>query len=199
MRILFYGDSNTYGYDPRGPIPGRYDEDKIWPVILSKLLGEQAEVFFEGRNGRRIPRTDFEYEVLANELSRTGNVDILGIMLGTNDYLAGSKPNLDLVNARMESLLSRLQADYPRMEILLMAPPPIVTAHISYMEAFDTSDGCLSKAYRKLAKEHGILFFDMMDKRESRELAFDGVHLSEEGHKSLSVELYDYIKEALEG
>ena len=35
-RILCFGDSNTYGYDPRG---GRYDENTRWTKRLDALLG----------------------------------------------------------------------------------------------------------------------------------------------------------------
>ena len=36
-RILCFGDSNTYGYDPRG---GRYDENTRWTKRLDALLGD---------------------------------------------------------------------------------------------------------------------------------------------------------------
>ena len=29
MKVICYGDSNTYGYDPRDPLGGRYDMP--WP------------------------------------------------------------------------------------------------------------------------------------------------------------------------
>lgn len=48
-RILCFGDSNTWGYDPRG---GRYDEETRWPMRLQRLLGEGFTVVEEGFNGR---------------------------------------------------------------------------------------------------------------------------------------------------
>ena len=48
-RILCFGDSNTYGYDPRG---GRYGEDERWPMRLSAALGEGFSVVEEGFGGR---------------------------------------------------------------------------------------------------------------------------------------------------
>ena len=48
-RILCFGDSNTYGYDPRG---GRYDENTRWPLRMEKLLGRDYTVIEEGFNGR---------------------------------------------------------------------------------------------------------------------------------------------------
>ena len=34
MNIICFGDSNTYGYDPRGYFGGRYDGDSRWVDIL---------------------------------------------------------------------------------------------------------------------------------------------------------------------
>ena len=48
-RILCFGDSNTYGYDPRG---GRYGEDERWPMRLSAALGEGFSGVEEGFGGR---------------------------------------------------------------------------------------------------------------------------------------------------
>lgn len=36
-RVLCYGDSNTYGYDPARD--GRYGEDERYPRVLQHLLG----------------------------------------------------------------------------------------------------------------------------------------------------------------
>ena len=35
MDIICFGDSNTYGYDPRGYFGGRYDADCRWVDILA--------------------------------------------------------------------------------------------------------------------------------------------------------------------
>ena len=48
-RILCFGDSNTYGYDPRG---GRFDEETRWTGRLGKMLGDSYAVIEEGFNGR---------------------------------------------------------------------------------------------------------------------------------------------------
>ncbi len=38
MRILCFGDSNTYGYDPRGYFGGRYDAGDRWVDLLAEKL-----------------------------------------------------------------------------------------------------------------------------------------------------------------
>ena len=35
VNVICFGDSNTYGYDPRGYFGGRYDADCRWVDILA--------------------------------------------------------------------------------------------------------------------------------------------------------------------
>ncbi len=58
-RIVCYGDSNTYGYDPRSYLGGRYPEAVRWTALLNT---EGREVINEGQNGRPIPRLEREIE-----------------------------------------------------------------------------------------------------------------------------------------
>ena len=56
-RIVCYGDSNTYGFDPRDF--GRYDAALRWPDVMQRLISEaqpdiETEVINEGLNGRAI-------------------------------------------------------------------------------------------------------------------------------------------------
>ena len=39
MKISCFGDSNTYGYDPRSYFGGRYDADSRWVDILAAQTG----------------------------------------------------------------------------------------------------------------------------------------------------------------
>ena len=37
MNVICFGDSNTYGYDPRSYFGGRYDADNRWAVSYTHL------------------------------------------------------------------------------------------------------------------------------------------------------------------
>ena len=39
MNIICFGDSNTYGYDPRSYLGGRYDAGSRWVDILAEETG----------------------------------------------------------------------------------------------------------------------------------------------------------------
>ena len=53
MSIICFGDSNTYGYDPRGYFGGRYNADSRWVDILATEIGWTISNM--GQNGREIP------------------------------------------------------------------------------------------------------------------------------------------------
>ena len=80
MRILCFGDSNTYGYDPRSYFGSRYGPEERWVDLLSGLCG--AECVNLGSNGRSIPRPGAGPAPGAGER--------LIVMLGTNDILSGA-------------------------------------------------------------------------------------------------------------
>ena len=53
-KLMFFGDSNTYGFDPQDFWGGRYDTDQIWTTMLQKGHPEWV-VINSGQNGREIP------------------------------------------------------------------------------------------------------------------------------------------------
>lgn len=53
MKAICFGDSNTYGYDPRGYFGGRYDADSRWVDILAAETDWTG--YNMGQNGREIP------------------------------------------------------------------------------------------------------------------------------------------------
>ena len=100
MRMLCYGDSNTYGYDPRGFVGDRYQKESRWVDILAQKL--KWEIQNEGQNGREIPIRPFQYQ-RAGELLTSNPPNIFTIMLGTNDLLRGDSAEASC--SRMEAFL----------------------------------------------------------------------------------------------
>ena len=81
MNVICFGDSNTYGYDPRGYFGGRYDADCRWVDILASETGWTISNM--GQNGREIPSA---------APTLPADTDLLIVMLGTNDLLQGCSP-----------------------------------------------------------------------------------------------------------
>ena len=188
-KCLFYGDSNTYGVDIAGGHSGaRYPENVRFTGILQESLKDEWEFVVEAKVGRCIPSMEFELEEFEEILKNTGEIDLLAIMLGTNDYLSQSKPDTERVAERMRSLISRLFENEVyssrKTEILLIAPPKLDFTGDRYYEKFSTLDGGLSKALEEVAKEEGLYFADAgsLDLPVGK----DGIHLTVEAQKPLA-------------
>ena len=188
-KCLFYGDSNTYGVDIAGGHSGaRYPEDVRFTGILQESLKNEWEFAVEAKVGRCIPSMEFELEEFEEILKNAGKIDLLAIMLGTNDYLSYSKPDAKRVADRMRALISRLfrKEDYSsrKTKILLIAPPKLdFTGDRSY-EKFSTLDGGLSKALEEVAKEEDLYFADAGSL--NLPVGKDGIHLTIEAQKPLA-------------
>ena len=174
MKVLCFGDSNTFGYDPRGFFGGLYDEP--WPQILAERSGWNVKNY--GENGREIPR---------GHVSLPKDIDLHIIMLGTNDILQGN--SVETVANRMESFLQCIHQK--KTKLLLIAPPPVkLGAWVSSQEVVEASKE-LSHVYQNLSQRLGIRFVNTDD--WNIPLAFDGVHFTEEGHKVFALALNHYL------
>lgn len=185
MRILCFGDSNTYGYDPRGFLGGRYDKDSRWPDILARLTG--YEVLNDSMNGRAIPRREMELKLFDDMLGRLGP-DMLMIMLGTNDVVTGA--SAQETAERMKALLDRVPEG---IRLFVIAPPPVRKGVWVEDEHIIAQSELIGGLYRALAEERGIAFAD----GEALPLSYDGVHLSEEGNRIFAQRLCDFMKNML--
>lgn len=109
MKVVCFGDSNTYGYDPRSWLGGRYPADSRWVDLLAQKTG--WDVVNLGENGRCIP---------LRPITLPADADLVIVMLGTNDLLQGCTP--EKTADRMKRFLQSLPLAPER--ILLIAPPP---------------------------------------------------------------------------
>ena len=172
MTIVCFGDSNTYGYDPRGYFGGRYDAP--WPELLGELTG--WTVRNEGSCGRGIPLRETVFP---------GNSDLMIVMLGTNDLLQGA--SAAQAGERMAHFLSG--AD--RGKILLLPPPPMVRGEWVSGDGLIDASRQLASVYRELADRLGIRFLDTG--AWEIPMAYDGVHFTEEGHRRFAEQLKEEL------
>ena len=100
MRIICFGDSNTYGFDPRDFWEARYDAANRWVDLLAKKTA--CPVVNAGVNGRVIPRSS---DALTMSTQNTSE-DVILVMLGTNDLLEGTSSRE--VAAKMEKFLKSI-------------------------------------------------------------------------------------------
>ena len=177
MKVICFGDSNTYGYDPRSYFGGRYDADSRWVDILAAETG--WEVRNMGQNGREIPFT---------APGLPADTDLLIVMLGTNDLLQGRSP--EQAAERLERFLSDISLK--RDKILLIAPPPVALGEwVPSPQLIDNSHA-FARLCQALAERVGIRFADAG--KWDISLTYDGVHFTEQGHKAFAAGLLEELK-----
>ena len=184
MRILCFGDSNTYGYDPRGFYGDRYEAENRWVDLLAGLTGH--EVINAGTNGREIPHVSY-----SRSLELRDNYIFL-VMVGTNELLGGMAPKK--IAAKMEVFLKPLLPR--RKQLLLVTPPPLKRGLWVPTDALVEESLRLTEAYRLLAQKLDIPFVDT--RSWNIDLAFDGVHFSEEGHHTFAKNLAKELTASLD-
>lgn len=180
-RILCFGDSNTFGYDPRSYLGSQYPPDVRWAGLLQHMGWEVVNC---GRNGLCIPREP-QFPAVSDMLRRARPLDIVTVMLGSNDLLNGASANE--ATARMEALLGGMAENAEAAELLLIAPPPMQFG--DWVQSRDLIDESmrLGALYRALAGKLGIAFADAGEWGIT--LSFDGVHFSPEGHAAFAAEV----------
>lgn len=185
MRILCFGDSNTYGYDPRGYFGDRYSAADRWPDLLAKQTG--WEVINAGVNGRKISRNSFALRLLTEQRG----VDIFLVMIGTNDLLQGA--TAQEAAARMEAFLNPLLTHCKH--ILLVSPPSMKRGAWVPTDELVSESVRLAEEYKAVARKLSIPFIDT--RAWNIGLTFDGVHFTEEGHHTFATNIAIEIKKSI--
>ena len=177
MNVICFGDSNTYGYDPRSWLGGRYEADSRWVDILAAETGWTVQNM--GVNGRGIPQTVSDIPP---------DTDLLIVMLGSNDLLQGRSP--EEAAGELEHFLSDLSL--PQDQILLIAPPPMRRGEWAPNQQLIDDSRTFAQCCRALAGRLGIRFADAGD--WAIPMAYDGVHVSEQGHRAFAAGLLEMLK-----
>jgi lysophospholipase L1-like esterase len=205
--VLCFGDSNTYGFNPRKN-GIRFDFDVRWTGILQRKLGGNFRIIEEGYNGRTILTDDF----MDNSKSSRNYIvpcilshrplDLIVLCLGTNDL----KRRFDLsamdLARQMKELISIIRnqdyEDKPIPEILLMSPIELgdEIALLGDGASFDSKSVRRSKElpkhYEELAKTMKCRFFAASSAAAASKA--DHIHLDEAGHAKLADALVKEIE-----
>ena len=190
-KILFYGDSNTYGYDPRGYFGMRYPSELRWTSLVREHFKDRFEIIEEGQNGRCLPVLPREEAFLIRLLEPLSAEDLLVIMLGTNDILLTDHPVADLAIRKMDRLLEWLVHREHAPICVVIGPVPIANTSMD-MQVYYEESLRLNAGYDALCKEKGIAYFDAA--KWDIPLAYDGVHFSEEGCRKFAGGVMGVVK-----
>ena len=188
--IYCYGDSNTYGYDPRSFLGDRYPAQDRWPDLLS--VSGNLQVICDGENGREIPTYSLQLSAFCSKLQQT-KPDLLIVMLGSNDLLSHPSFSAEDVALRMREFLQALP---PVCPILLVAPVPMKPGAWVSEERLLKESARIAAVYRALEQEGTVFFADTS--AWDIPLAYDGVHFTAEGHHRFAHQLAACISQILQ-
>lgn len=208
--IICFGDSNTHGYCSE--TNGRFDDTERFPCLLGKYLGDDYLVREEGMSGRTTVFDDPLFEGLSGISAIFGclmthePVDLLIIMLGTNDTKERFSCNAENIAKGLERLTRKAQAATDawrngKPNILLIAPAPIEDGYETTFVANEMGKGCAEKSrelafyYEKTAKLTGCHFLDAGKIPGMKMHPNDYMHLTKESHDLLAKELAKLIPE----
>ena len=184
-KVLCFGDSNTYGYDPRSYFGSQYKADDRWVDLLGRKLG--CRIVNAGENGREIPWKQWELDRFHLMMSNQ-HVDLLVILLGANDLLQGN--SAEDVCHRMEHFLKQIPL---KTEQILLIGLPVFQPGV-WVEDTAIIDRSIQLAdhYKALSERMGVNFVSTADWEIP--MAFDGVHFTEEGHRVFAARLFHALQ-----
>ena len=201
--ILCFGDSNTWGY-----VPGtgeRFDEKTRWTALTQLLLNNEFTLYEAGLNGRTInsddPTREFRNgaKLLNLYLESCRPLDLVIIMLGTNDLKASLNNSIEDIKAAVKVLCQQVidfdYSPYDKPEIMLIAPVPF-TDSADIDDEFSQSiakSKQLAPAYYQLAQDLKLLFLDAG--RVIKSSMIDGIHWDEKEHRDFSIHLAAMLKQ----
>ena len=186
--IICYGDSNTYGFDPTSFFGDRYPKNSRWPEIIGQETG--FNVMNAGTNGREVPypksRANAVRECVERHIKTFGQLGVW-IMLGVNDLLSGR--TAAETAKRMEAFIAVLKSSgyLPEMDICLISPPPVRYGAWVDSEHVYNESRKLETEYATVAENAGVSFIGTGG--WDIQVAFDGVHFTEEGHRKFAEKL----------
>ena len=210
ITVLCYGDSNTYGYDPRTD-GDPYPAGVRWPDILANTLGDGYKVIVEGLSGRTTAYDRLDapwkngYPYLMPCIGSHKPIDYLIFMLGTNDCNVEMCLSAEDIAAGMELLVTTAKAATQEMQryvpkIVIVAPAVIRPELAGTTFEYQLDETSVQKShdivplYEQIAKKHGCLFLDASTSLEVTEI--DCEHLTEKGHQQLAELLLNLIQKS---
>ena len=205
-QILCFGDSNTWGYD--GESRERLPFKVRWTGRLQKAYeGKDVRIIEEGLCGRTTVFEDSFRQgrkgtaLLPTLLETHHPVDLVVLMLGTNDCKTVFGASADVIGKGISRLLDQIQEYAPKAEVLLISP--IYLGKKVWQEEYDqefsresvTVSRNLQPVYEKIARDRQIEFLPAADHVKCCEA--DQEHLNAQGHQIFAQAVYEKTERML--
>ena len=198
--ILAFGDSNTWGYNPKNR--GRFPWGVRWTSILQQALPD-FRIIEEGLCGRttvfednlRKGRRGIDYISVISETNFP--LDYAIIMLGTNDCKTIYNASAEIIGKGIELCLDELEKHINAQNILLISPILLGENVAEKDPEFDKNSVLISKGlkavYKRIAQNRGINFLAASDFATPSDADYE--HLDENGHALLARAVIEKLRE----
>lgn len=209
MKILCYGDSNTWGHDPKNG--SRFDENTRWTRLLQKKLGKEHEIIEEGLCGRTAAFMDdvipyrHGISMLEATLEINQPIDLVVIMLGTNDLKSAFHPDAYAITNGIKKMIKIIRNPYlyisqKKLPEILIVSPIHIHSDLEQVERYWEGFGKrslevsrkLASWYEALTKEMNCHFMDASLYAQASTI--DCIHMDEENHKKFAEAIYEKIE-----
>ncbi len=206
--LLVFGDSNSHGSPPSTNNDEylRYDAAIRWPQVMARALGPGWTLIEEGLPGRT---TQFEDPLMGAHmngqtglriaLESHGPIDLLIIMLGTNDAKTRFNPTPERIVSGISGLVDialsePMQARHDGFAVLVICPAPIEEIGPEtgeFLGGAAVSAG-LAPVLAAHCRARGVGFFDAGSVVEVSPQ--DGIHLEPDAHQTLGLAVAQTIE-----
>lgn len=188
-KILCFGDSNTYGFNPNDF--NRYKENERW----SGILKNKFNVIECGCNNRSIFNNSGELNsLLALPKYLADDLTHIILQVGINDLQFQYNIDLGVFENKLKELISLIRAD---IKIILLCPNTINDCILSSYFARLFNKNSIEKSiklpeiYEKIAKVFNCEYFDLNNVTTTSKI--DGLHYDVDNHKIIA----DYLLKVL--
>lgn len=205
--LLIFGDSNTLGATPKGAPDARqrYRPRHRWTHIAAARL-EGWTMTADGLSGRTSQFEDPNMRAgkngqpaLREALNNAETLDLVAIMLGTNDFKAHFAPTSQKVVDGIAGLISiarapSVQAAHGGFGVLVICPPPIreMAANQPAFKGAGAPSAALAPLLAARCAAMGVPFFDAGSVITTSD--HDGVHFDAQAHQTLGRAIAEVIK-----
>ena len=124
-----------------------------------------------------------------------GEDDTFVIMLGTNDILLTANPRPEVAVDKMNDLLLWAKSELSKVKIIVIAPVNIENQSGDMKEYYEASVK-MNEGFEEVCEELGIIFWDAS--KWNVPMAYDGVHIAEEGQKVFAEHFFELYELCVE-
>jgi lysophospholipase L1-like esterase len=205
IRILCYGDSNTWGDTPDGNF-SRYPANIRWTGLLQEKLGDGFEIIEEGLCGRTTVLDDKKEEgrngktYLIPCIKTHNPLDLVVLMLGTNDLKERFNQSAEQISKNIEELVILIKKlginkNNKSSKILLISPGFMkenCKKPETGMIGAEEKSKQFAKFYQEVAKRQDCEFVDIAQYIQPS--LIDGCHFEKEAHAKIAEVLAEKIE-----